>query len=1099
MPKQKPLDNSYSDVPLTQEGWRRYTIRSPSGRTITIDAPDEATALRGAQEWEAANAQPKAQSKLAEIRAQYPQYNDMSDEQLGQALHRKFYSDMPYGEFAQRVGLEAKSAEPDGPILEIGGRRVQVDKGFLSMSLEDQNRTVDEIAAQLGIPPEVQQESNAAAKANRLPQPSLGRTSGLAARAIGRGVVADTLGAPADIREAVDFFGTSGINLLTKALNATAVPATQRVLNATGANVEVPDIPPVPYGQISRSMQALPGFSSQLGSDDIAALAEAAGKEAGIELPEPETSGERLFSNVLRYGSGALTGSAGMTKLASGLAAKEAPALLRPYAQAGKKMLVGDTAAGVGTGTALHVLDENAPELGESPLVRLLVALGGGFTGSGATSLLRAPQKIAEAGVNKLPASEISSDPVTGLRPSNKDANLAARFIQEKASDPNLAAENIARNQDFFREAGGAMPTTGLMSDDEGLKLLDKAQRNLDPKPFVESDKAVRSSAFDDLQTLRPEGGDPLVTRALAKGEVVNRRAKADRDLDMAKADLEQQQAAERTLNERYAAFGGQATGASEALDDLIVNQTLRPMQGQRSELRRAIDPEGTTYVPMLRMLDEIEQITRQGERLGPNAQARVVPGDVIEDIRAIMGRNGEGALQHDIPTAPFGTLEAMRPLLAERISAARSNKEFGRADNIRRIRGTINQMADDLAESGEFGEAGVRARAARDFDRGPFAPFMRGEGQRLREAINADDIHRSRIRPSETAGRFLKPGDGGRELARDLRDILEQSPNPQAGQAAARQYVLADLAKVIDGAGKVSETRLQQWINNRAGMLAEFPALQDEVTGLLRQVRSHAATGNRLKDELERTARSTARTQKDIDKSALALVADSDPQNAVRGVLNAKDPVAAAQEIESLVRGNAAAKRGWKAAVADFLMDSVRNAGKQGVPDEADIVSLAKLTQAFRQHEPVLKVVFGDDMRFLYQARRRLELLSNKATQAGHGSPTIENFGLVAQLKNPVEVVLRLMYGALEGGSRVRKLKLLGQQLPDGAARANELVKRAMFDPEVAKHLLTRDVPEAGLPIWSRKLNQLMGWAEAGREVGRRPFPESFQGTESR
>lgn len=48
-------------------------------------------------------------TSIKEIRQKYPQYEDMSDEQLAQALHRKYYSDMDFGEFSQRIGL---SAEP---------------------------------------------------------------------------------------------------------------------------------------------------------------------------------------------------------------------------------------------------------------------------------------------------------------------------------------------------------------------------------------------------------------------------------------------------------------------------------------------------------------------------------------------------------------------------------------------------------------------------------------------------------------------------------------------------------------------------------------------------------------------------------------------------------------------------------------------------------------------------------------------------------------------------------------------------------------------------------------------------------------------------
>ena len=41
-----------------------------------------------------------ALSQIADIRQQYPQYNDMSDADLADALHQKFYSDMPKQQFS---------------------------------------------------------------------------------------------------------------------------------------------------------------------------------------------------------------------------------------------------------------------------------------------------------------------------------------------------------------------------------------------------------------------------------------------------------------------------------------------------------------------------------------------------------------------------------------------------------------------------------------------------------------------------------------------------------------------------------------------------------------------------------------------------------------------------------------------------------------------------------------------------------------------------------------------------------------------------------------------------------------------------------------
>lgn len=44
---------------------------------------------------------------IQDVRAKFPQYNDLSDTELGDALHRKFYSDMPREVFNERVGLNA--------------------------------------------------------------------------------------------------------------------------------------------------------------------------------------------------------------------------------------------------------------------------------------------------------------------------------------------------------------------------------------------------------------------------------------------------------------------------------------------------------------------------------------------------------------------------------------------------------------------------------------------------------------------------------------------------------------------------------------------------------------------------------------------------------------------------------------------------------------------------------------------------------------------------------------------------------------------------------------------------------------------------------
>jgi hypothetical protein len=43
---------------------------------------------------------------LADIRKQYPQYADISDEQLAKGFHQKFYSDIPFTEFSSQIGFK---------------------------------------------------------------------------------------------------------------------------------------------------------------------------------------------------------------------------------------------------------------------------------------------------------------------------------------------------------------------------------------------------------------------------------------------------------------------------------------------------------------------------------------------------------------------------------------------------------------------------------------------------------------------------------------------------------------------------------------------------------------------------------------------------------------------------------------------------------------------------------------------------------------------------------------------------------------------------------------------------------------------------------
>ena len=68
-----------------------------------------------------------------QIRQKYSDYNDMSDEDFAQAFHKKFYSDIPFEQFASKVGFTKGGESPSGPSM--GDRALDAIKGTTEAGL----------------------------------------------------------------------------------------------------------------------------------------------------------------------------------------------------------------------------------------------------------------------------------------------------------------------------------------------------------------------------------------------------------------------------------------------------------------------------------------------------------------------------------------------------------------------------------------------------------------------------------------------------------------------------------------------------------------------------------------------------------------------------------------------------------------------------------------------------------------------------------------------------------------------------------------------------------------------------------------------------
>lgn len=72
-----------------------------------------------------------------QIRQKYSDYDDMSDEDFAQAFHKKFYSDIPFEQFASKVGFTKGGESPSGPsaldkVMGVGETALSLGSGMLA-------------------------------------------------------------------------------------------------------------------------------------------------------------------------------------------------------------------------------------------------------------------------------------------------------------------------------------------------------------------------------------------------------------------------------------------------------------------------------------------------------------------------------------------------------------------------------------------------------------------------------------------------------------------------------------------------------------------------------------------------------------------------------------------------------------------------------------------------------------------------------------------------------------------------------------------------------------------------------------------------------
>ena len=668
----KFLDKNPANSATTK--WR---VTAPDGSVYDTIGPAGATAQDAIdyvqkQHAETLGAAVGSGTGIARFRQQYPEYNDLPDAVLADKLYQKFYSDMPREQFDAKMGVGGPSSGswklPNAPVVPTGGNAP----------------TGTPIGAARDVP-RLNADMDPAVR--NLLQGAQGAGAGLAHLA----------GAPVD--------------LTTLLLNTLAAGA-DKAGHATGAY----------EGTVGRITNPVGGSQSIMAAGR--ALTKPLMDAIDYTPVEPKDLpfGERLIYNVNDLGTQTLGFAGAVNRGAQ--AAEEGGTLLgrtverylrsmaEPYTEGAANAEAATTGAGRAYEAARPWLIDQASSAGaatgltaaegqtDSPIAQFLAMMVGAFGGAGAARVIGSPAGAARMAKNHFGTDyNIPADPETGRYTSPFVASRTRATMQGAAVNPEAAAGNISEGAEFYRDAGMPRPTTGLMSNDEGLIALERAARTKNPVPFAQRDRAVNQAATEKIQSLSPgENVDARQFTDTLKRQVTDQ-------LDAASAKISALEGKIANLEDQAGGYGSAAAArtelagdASKRLDTAVVDKTLRPMAAKQNKLYRGIDPTGEVQRDVAPLLEAVKDLERAVPEGVPADE--VLPGKWLSTIKSLAAKEvdtglvdsaGNTVTRTEGGTIPFKDLNEMRPFLSKAISSARQRGDYARADSLRTIKSFID------------------------------------------------------------------------------------------------------------------------------------------------------------------------------------------------------------------------------------------------------------------------------------------------------------------------------------------------------------------------------------------------------------------------
>ncbi|MCV9937690.1 hypothetical protein OIU35_15150 [Boseaceae bacterium BT-24-1] len=862
------------------------------------------------------------------------------------------------------------------------------------------------------------------------------------------------------------------------------------------------------------------------GSDWIANRASEVASAAGatpIDYSKMDGRAKTAYQ-ATRFGLAGLLQGLGLRSVAASRAPSDKPRLADAFldvyeGQHASKAIARDTAAGVGTGTGLAAADTMLPEDSRGPFTSLLAGLVGGVGGATLSDALTVGPKATYAWATAARPDRDVSFNAGGSYVSKATSRDAAKFLQAEAGGPakaREAAETIGRNADEFVAMGAPVPATGQISENVGLARVERGVRNTSSPaatPIFERDRAINTYAGQEIRGMGPEGADPNQFPKAAGQVASDMRRPVEADL--ARAQASQDSVNTQRLAEGTALADGAATRqttASQSLDAAITGD-MRNLRAERADALRSstIDPTNEVRLDATPIYDAADRALDVSVNL-PDAFRKRVPGaselagrrphDVTVES-PILDASGAPITRTEtrgIAEMSLAELNDLRPMLSQLSDTYAKAIGNGNTVAIQQkeavdgVRAALNQQLRGYAETGGTPQADRLAKGLELGDEfneryrtpGPGDPVV--ELYRDMRKERGDLTGRTLTPPEQTAGRFIKPpAQGGIQGMQSLNRVMETASDPTAIVQARRDFLVGLAAQKIVENGKVNPQRLGKFIDEYGPVLAAAPESRVQFDHMI----ANARAGKRLEDGFTQAVEAVKGrlklTDAEIADSALVTVMGASGRKGVQAIIGSRNPPAQMADLVTRIEKVPGGVDSLRRALADYLADRVTNTNRQATTDGGLPPSYAKLVGLEKDPDldRVIAAAWKDDpsaMQALQRARRVLEPREFLATVQGtSGSPTASNMAAAMRV---LELGLRTVQGGFRGGNTARNIKVgLGTLLQGRDNEVINLVARSQVDPAVARHLLSKELPENPTQ-WASKMRQILNWEEAARQT---------------